>query len=71
MLTETVVKRVVQAPARSEAVVSCLDPCKDWVAAVNADGAWGEWHYCLVHQLADLPQQLLDLVAPHPVNSGA
>jgi type III restriction enzyme len=38
-----------------------------WVGAVNADGQWGEWHYCLTYQPADLPQQLMDLVAPHPV----
>jgi type III restriction enzyme len=38
-----------------------------WVGAVNADGQWGDWHYCLTYQPADLPQQLMDLVAPHPV----
>jgi type III restriction enzyme len=32
-----------------------------WVRAVNADGAWGEWHYRLVYQPADLPFFLADL----------
>jgi len=32
-----------------------------WVRAVNADGAWGEWHYRLVYQPADLPHFLAEL----------
>jgi type III restriction enzyme len=32
-----------------------------WVRAVNADGSWGEWHYRLVYQPADLPHFLAEL----------
>lgn len=32
-----------------------------WVRAVNADGQWGEWHYRLVYQPADLPHYLMEL----------
>ena len=32
-----------------------------WVRAVNADGAWGEWHYRLVYQPADVPFFLAEL----------
>ncbi len=36
-----------------------------WVRAVNADGSWGEWHYRLVYQPADLPHFLAEL-CPSP-----
>ena len=32
-----------------------------WVRAVNADRRWGEWHYRLVYQPADLPYFLTEL----------
>lgn len=34
-----------------------------WVRAVNADAQWGDWHYRLIYQPADLPQHLLDLAS--------
>jgi type III restriction enzyme len=34
-----------------------------WVRAVNADGQWGQWHYRLVYQPADLPHYLMELAA--------
>jgi len=39
-----------------------------WVRAVNADGRWGEWHYRLVYQPADLPHFLAEL-CPTPAES--
>ncbi|WP_434478565.1 BPTD_3080 family restriction endonuclease [Gemmatimonas sp.] len=39
-----------------------------WVRAVNADGSWGEWHYRLVYQPADLPHFLAEL-CPTPAES--
>jgi type III restriction enzyme len=38
-----------------------------WVRAVNADGTWGQWHYRLVYQPADLPHFLQELAAMAPV----
>lgn len=37
-----------------------------WVRAVNADGTWGEWHYRLVYQPADLPYLLAELCGALP-----
>ncbi len=39
-----------------------------WVRAVNADNAWGAWHYRLIHQPADLPHDLLELSAATPAS---
>jgi len=35
---------------------------KRWVAAVNADGTYGRWHYAIVTRPAEIPEVLRKVV---------